>query len=194
MWWHTEGFSERPASDLGWGSSTKTAPESLSTGSPAGLTPPHGEGSMCSQANVRAGKWLRPLHRALPSVIVDTEKVLREADGPVEKWLHRESASGGKVFAPGCASKAGRVRRWGARRTQAVKQERRIDDYWNIDGSRDLSESWSGFTQFTLLSENSPDGYMWSGRRLTRQQVTSRPDHFWPELWIKLGRNAKLKE
>ena len=34
-----------------------------------------------------------------------------------------------------------------------VKQERRIDDYWNIDGSRDLSDSWTGFTQFTLLEE-----------------------------------------
>ena len=29
-----------------------------------------------------------------------------------------------------------------------VKQERCIDDYWNIDGSRDLSGSWTGFTQF----------------------------------------------
>ena len=73
-------------------------------------------------------------------------------------------------------------------------QERRIDDYWNIDGSRDLSDSWTGFTQFTLLEEKPPDGYMWSGRRLTKRQVTSRPDLSWPELWIKLGRNAKLKE
>ena len=38
-------------------------------------------------------------------------------------------------------------------------QERRIDDYWNIDGSRDLSASWTGFTQFTLLEEKPPDGY-----------------------------------
>ena len=30
-------------------------------------------------------------------------------------------------------------------------QESRIDDYWNIDGSRDLSDSWTSFTQFTLL-------------------------------------------
>ena len=30
--------------------------------------------------------------------------------------------------------------------------------------------------------------------RLTRKQLTSRPDHSWPKLWIKLGRNAKLKE
>ena len=32
-----------------------------------------------------------------------------------------------------------------------VKQERRIDDNWNIDGSRDLSDSCTGFTQFTLI-------------------------------------------
>ena len=27
-----------------------------------------------------------------------------------------------------------------------VKQEKRIDDYWNIDGSRDLFDLWTGFT------------------------------------------------
>ena len=75
-----------------------------------------------------------------------------------------------------------------------VKQEKRIDDYWNIDGSRDLSDPWTGFTQFTLLEEEPPDGYMWSGRRLTRKQLTSRPDHLWPELWKSMGKNAKLKE
>ena len=58
-----------------------------------------------------------------------------------------------------------------------VKREKRIDDYWNIDGSRDLSDPWTGFTQFTLLDEKPPNGYMWSGRRLTRKQLTSRPDH-----------------
>ena len=35
---------------------------------------------------------------------------------------------------------------------------------------------------------------MWSGERLTRRLLTSRPDYLWPELWIKLGGNAKLKE
>ena len=75
-----------------------------------------------------------------------------------------------------------------------VKQESRIDDYWNIDASRDLSASWTGFTQFTLLEEEPPDGYMWSGGRLTKRQATSRPDHLWPELSTKLGRNAKLRE
>ena len=39
---------------------------------------------MYSQANVREESVLRPPTRALPSVIVDTEKVLREADGPTE--------------------------------------------------------------------------------------------------------------
>ena len=75
-----------------------------------------------------------------------------------------------------------------------VMQERRIDDYWNIHGSRDSSDSWTGFTQFTVLEEKPPDGYMWSGERLTRRQVTSRPDHLWSELWGKMGKNAKLKE
>ena len=32
------------------------------------------------------------------------------------------------------------------------------------------------------------------GGRLTRKQLTSRPDHLWPELWEKMGENAKLKE
>ena len=75
-----------------------------------------------------------------------------------------------------------------------VKKEKHIDDYWNLDGSRDLSDPWTGFTQFTLLEEKTPDGYMWSGGRLTRRQLTSGPDHLWPELWIKMGRDAKLKE
>ena len=31
--------------------------------------------------------------------------------------------------------------------------------------------------------EKPPDRYMWSGERLTKRQVTSRPDHLWPEIW-----------
>ena len=73
-------------------------------------------------------------------------------------------------------------------------QERRIDDYWNIDGSRDLSDSWTGFSQFTLLEEKPPDGKMWSGERLTKRQATPRPDRLWPELWKSMGKHAKLKE
>ena len=75
-----------------------------------------------------------------------------------------------------------------------VMHESRIDDYWNIDGSRDLSGSWTGFTHFTLLDEKPTDGYVWSAERLTKRQATSRPDHLWPEPWRRLARNAKLRE
>ena len=75
-----------------------------------------------------------------------------------------------------------------------VKQEKRIDDYWNVDWSRDLSDPWTGFTQFTLLEEKPPDGFLWSGERWPGKQLTSRPDHLWPELWKSMGKNAKLKE
>ena len=71
-----------------------------------------------------------------------------------------------------------------------VMQEGGIDDYWNIDLSRDVSDSWTGFTQFTSLEEKPPDGYMWSGERLTKRQATSRPDHLWPELWIENGKKC----
>ena len=71
-----------------------------------------------------------------------------------------------------------------------VKQERRIDDYWNIDGSRDLSDSWTGFTKFTLSDEKPPDEKMWSVERLTKRQATSRPDHLWPELWDEIGKKC----
>ena len=64
----------------------------------------------------------------------------------------------------------------------------------NIDGSRDLSDPWTGFTQFTLLDEKLPDGYTWSGERLTRKHLTSRPYHPWPEIWESMGKHAKLKE
>ena len=73
-------------------------------------------------------------------------------------------------------------------------QESRIDDYWNIDGSTDLSDSWTGFTKFIPLEEKPPDGFLWSGERLTKRQLTKRPDHLWPELWTKLARNVKLRE
>ena len=57
---------------------------------------------MCGQANVRAGKVLRPPIRALPSVIVDTEKVLRETDGPTKRAVPRPAMCGGwKGVRPG---------------------------------------------------------------------------------------------
>ena len=57
---------------------------------------------MYSQANVRVESVLRPPTRALPSVIVDTEKVLREADGPTKRAVPRPAVRGGwKGVRPG---------------------------------------------------------------------------------------------
>ena len=81
-----------------------------------------------------------------------------------------------------------------ARTNLDVKQEKRIDDHWNIDFSRDMSDLWTGFTQFLLLEEKPPDGFMWSRVRLRRKQLTSRPDHLWPELWKKMGKHAQLND
>ena len=85
-----------------------------------------------------------------------------------------------------------------------VKQEKRIDDYLNIDGCRDVFDPWTGSyyllleekagSYYLLLEEEAPDGFVWSGVKLTREQLTSRPDHLWPELWTSMGKHAKLKE
>ena len=40
-----------------------------------------------------------------------------------------------------------------------VMLEKNIDDYWNVDGGRELSDTWTGFTRFTILNEQPPDGY-----------------------------------
>ena len=75
-----------------------------------------------------------------------------------------------------------------------VMQEKRIDDYWNVDSSKHLSDSWRGFTKFTFLKVKPPKGYMWSGVRLTKIQTTTRPDHVWPEVWTKMGDTAQNRE
>ena len=38
-----------------------------------------------------------------------------------------------------------------------------IDDYWNVDGEKELSDAWTGFTRFILLNERPLDGYVWTG-------------------------------
>ena len=73
-------------------------------------------------------------------------------------------------------------------------QEKRIDDNWNVDGDRNLSDSCTGFTRFTLLNETPPEQYMWSGGRLTKIQTTSRPDHKWPDAWTRIGKAAQKRE
>ena len=75
-----------------------------------------------------------------------------------------------------------------------VVQEKHIDDYWNVDSNRSLSGSWTRLTTFTLLKENPPKGYVWSGERLTKVQMTTRPDHLWPEVRSKLGKPLRIEK
>ena len=57
-----------------------------------------------------------------------------------------------------------------------------------------MSDSWKGFTKFTLMGEKPPKGYTWSGERLTKVQTPTRPDHIWPEVWTKIGKAAQNRE
>ena len=75
-------------------------------------------------------------------------------------------------------------------------QESRIDDYWNIDESRDLSDPWSGFTQFTLLEEKPPEGFVWKGVREETDKTAGniQARSFVARTLGENGKNAKLKE
>ena len=59
---------------------------------------------------------------------------------------------------------------------------------------RRLSDSWTGFTKFTLLKETPAKGEICSGGRLTKIQTTTRPDRFGPEAWSRIGKAAQKKE
>ena len=75
-----------------------------------------------------------------------------------------------------------------------VMQESRSDDCWNLDVDRRLSESWTGFTKFTLLNEKLPKGCMSSGGRLTQIQATTRPDYLWLGLCSGILKAAQKME
>ena len=76
-----------------------------------------------------------------------------------------------------------------------VMQEKRINDYWEVDGDRTLSDSWKGFTKFTLLNQKlPPHGCMWRGERLTKIQATTRPDYSLPEIWSRMSKAAQKKK
>ena len=60
-----------------------------------------------------------------------------------------------------------------------VLLEKNIHDHWNVDGERELSDAWTGFTRFILLNERPPDGYTWFG--------------VWPDMWNHMSDAAKKK-
>ena len=71
--------------------------------------------------------------------------------------------------------------------------EKHNEDYWNVDGERELSDAWTRFTRFIFLNERPPDGYTWFEGRLTRKQTTSRPNSVWPDKWTQMSDAAKKK-
>ena len=75
------------------------------------------------------------------------------------------------------------------------KLEKQIEDYWNVDGGTEWSDAWTGFRSFVLLKERPPEGYTWSGWRLTRKQKTSRPDEVvrYVEIYVR-GSKEKTKK
>ena len=74
-----------------------------------------------------------------------------------------------------------------------VMMEQHIEDNCRIDGEKELSDAWTVFIRFILLNQRPPDGYTWSGGRLTRKQNTSRPDDVWPDMWTRMSDAVKKK-
>ena len=67
-----------------------------------------------------------------------------------------------------------------------VMQEKKIDEYWSVDWSKPLSDSWRGFTKFTVLKENFPKdicGPVWDWKNpidhQTRSCMARVMDKYW---------------
>ena len=45
--------------------------------------------------------------------------------------------------------------------TLDVMSEKHIEDYWNVDVDRELSDAWTGFTRFIVLNEKKRDVFSW---------------------------------
>ena len=52
-----------------------------------------------------------------------------------------------------------------------------IEDYWNVDGQRELSDAWTGFTRFIVLNERPPDGCAWSGEEINKKTDDLKTGH-----------------
>ena len=41
--------------------------------------------------------------------------------------------------------------------------EKQIEDYWNVDGEKEVSDTGTGWTRFVPFIERLPEGYTWFG-------------------------------
>ena len=58
--------------------------------------------------------------------------------------------------------------------SQDVLLEKHIKDYWNVDGEKELSDAWTGFTRFSLFLKRPPEGHTWCGRYKKTINFSSR--------------------
>ena len=65
--------------------------------------------------------------------------------------------------------------------------------FWNVDEDRELSDAWTSFTRFTVLSENHRKDIHGPGGDSQGNKKTSRPDDLWPDMWKFMSDAAKKK-
>ena len=79
----------------------------------------------------------------------------------------------------------------GTHTTLDVMQEGHIDDYWNIDGLRDLSDSWTGFTHspyWMKILQTKLCSPWWDWRNGKQHQGLG------PEIWRIMSRSSKIND
>jgi len=74
-----------------------------------------------------------------------------------------------------------------------TEAEKCVDDFWNVDGNKALSEEWTGKTIFEILHFPPKKNHYWVAGRETKIQETTRPGNLWPEVWDAMGDKKKKK-
>ena len=75
-----------------------------------------------------------------------------------------------------------------------VLSEKQIDDYRNVDEKENHQMHGQVSQDSFYRMKRPPDGYTWSGERLTRKQATSRPDNVWPDVRKHVSDALERKE
>ena len=175
-----KGSSGRPASDLGWGSSREDG-----SGVAIDWVTGRSYSSARRRLNVQSGQrkggkcGCAPLPERCRPWSWTLKRCCGKRMGPDEMWHRgRVSASGGKVFAPGCASRTGWWEPGGARRTQAI-----ISRLPGCDGQ--AADAVSAYTQVKMKDAH----------KLSKIPKSECPDiwirlprHKWPKIMVQYGR------
>ena len=70
-----------------------------------------------------------------------------------------------------------------------VAPEKRIDDYWNVDENRSLSDTWAGFTK-----RDTSKRICVVREETDKKSDNYSTDHVWPEAWSRIGNAAQKRE